>query len=98
MPTKETSPPDYGKSLLDAFATNERINQFLLENIAEPAWRADPPSGKGRTIAEIAAHIHNVRHMWLTVAKGSQIPEKLDRAKVTLPQARRALAKSGEAM
>lgn len=99
MPVTKLSPPDYGNALLDAFATNERINQFLLENLAESAWRADPPGGKGRTIAAIVAHLHNVRHMWLTVsAKGSGIPEKIDRAKVTIPQARRALAKSGEAM
>lgn len=99
MPAKTPAPPDYRTALLDIFATNERINQFLLENIAEPAWRAEPPGGKGRTIAAIVAHIHNVRHMWLTVsAKGSGIPEKIDRAKVTIPQARRALVKSGEAM
>ena len=99
MPTREPMSRDLEESLLRAFATSERINQFVLENLSEAAWRADPPGGKGRTIAEIVAHIHNVRHMWLTVsAKGSEIPEKLDRAKVTIPQARRALAKSGEAM
>src|SRR5262249_42143550 len=96
---KAPAPPDYGESLLTAFATNEQINQFLLENLEEAAWRADPPGGKGRTIAAIAAHIHNVRHMWLTVsAKGTKIPEKVRRDKVTIPQARRALAQSGEAM
>ena len=96
----EKKPPlDSGESLLRAFATNERMNQFLLENLDEAAWRADPPGGKGRTIAAIVAHIHNVRHMWLTVsAKGTKIPDKVDRDKVTVPQARRALAQSGEAM
>ena len=49
MPAKAPSPPDHGKSLLDAFATNERINQFVLENLDEAAWRADPPGGLGRT-------------------------------------------------
>src|SRR5262252_7338494 len=99
MPPEETSGSDYGKSLLVAFATNERINQFLLENIAEAAWRADPPGGKGRTVAAIVAHIHNVRHMWLTVsAKGTRIPGKVDRDKVTVAQARRALGESGAAM
>ena len=99
MLAKTPSPPDYARSLPGAFATNERINQFLLENIAEPAWRAEPPGGKGRTIAAIVAHIHNVRHMWLSVsAKSSEIPEKFDRSNVTLAQARRALAKSAEAM
>jgi hypothetical protein len=32
------------------------------------AWNAEPPGGKGRTIAAIAAHMHNVRHMWLVAA------------------------------
>jgi len=99
MPAKPPSPPNYGKSLKDAFATNERINQFLLETLDPAAWRADPPGGKGRTIAAIAAHIHNVRHMWLSVsAKGTRIPEKVHRDKVTIPQARRALAESAKAM
>lgn len=99
MPPEKTLPPDYGRSLLDAFATNERINQFLLENLDEAAWRADPPGGKGRTIAAIVAHIHNVRHMWLTAsAKGTKIPGKVDRDEVTIAQARRALGESGAAM
>ena len=96
---RKTTPIALDKALVDAFAVNERINQFLLENLDEEAWRAEPPGGKGRTIAAIVAHIHNVRHMWLKVsAKGSEIPEKLDRWTVRLAQARPALAKSGEAM
>ena len=86
-------------TLMDAFATNERINQFLLENLDAAAWRAEPPGGKGRTIAAIAAHIHNVRHMWLAVsAKGTKFPDKVHRDKVTIPQARRALAASAGAV
>ena len=51
------------------------------------AWRAEPPGGKGRTIAEIFAHIHNVRHMWLVVAaKELPIPEKLNRARKSFPE------------
>src|SRR5262245_4107418 len=44
---REPAVPNYGESLLHAFATNERINQFLLENLDEAAWRADPPGGRG---------------------------------------------------
>jgi len=87
------------RAMLEAYAVNERMNQFLLENLPDEAWRAEPPSGKGRPVAAIAAHIHNVRHMWLVVsAKGSKIPEKLDRDKCTRKQAMAALAKSAEAM
>src|ERR1700685_3417881 len=79
-------------ALLNAFDTNNRINQYLIENIAPEAWKAKPPDGKGRTIAAIVAHMHNVRVMWLKVsAKGSEIPAQLDRATVTPAQAVGAL-------
>ena len=51
------------QALLEAYAVNEEMNQMLLAAIDERAWRADPPTGKGRPIAAIFAHIHNVRHM-----------------------------------
>ena len=74
---RKKKPIALDKALVDAFAVNERMNQFLLENLDEDAWRVEPPGGKGRTIAAIFAHIHNVRHMWLSVsAKGAGIPEK----------------------
>ena len=68
-------PFDASRSLLEAFAINDRINQFLLENLPEEAWRADPPTGKGRTVAAIVSHMHNVRVMWLkAAAKGKSNP------------------------
>ena len=74
---------DLKQSLLEAYAVNERLNQYLLENLDDAAWNAEPPGGKGRTIAAMAAHMHNVRHMWLAVAaKGKPLPDKLDRATV----------------
>jgi uncharacterized damage-inducible protein DinB len=92
-------PIDFGAALVDAFATNERINQYLLENLDPSAWSAEAPVGKGRTIRGIVAHLHNVRHMWLVVAdKEIAAPEKLDRASVTLSEARTALAASAEAL
>lgn len=88
---------DLKRSLLEAYAVNERLNQYLLENLDDPAWNAEPPGGKGRTIAGIAAHMHNVRHMWLAVAaKGKPLPDKLDRATVSRKEAMQALAKSAE--
>jgi hypothetical protein len=52
-------------ALLNAFKTNDRINRFLIGHLPDTVWRADPPGGKGRTIAAIVAHMHNVRVMWL---------------------------------
>jgi uncharacterized damage-inducible protein DinB len=88
---------DLRQALLEAYVVNERMNQFLLENLDDRAWRADPPTGAGRPIAAIAAHIHNVRHMWLAVSAkglGIKIPPKLNRDTCTKKQAMVALAKS----
>jgi uncharacterized damage-inducible protein DinB len=87
------------QALLTSFDTNDRINQYLIENLPTEAWRAEPPQGKGRTIAAIVAHLHNVRVMWLkAAAKGSKIPEQLDRASVTPAQATKALEQSRAAL
>ncbi len=87
------------QALLVAFDTNEKINQYLLENLPAEAWRAEPPNGKGRDVAAIVAHMHNVRLMWLkAAAKGSDIPEQLDRGKVTPAQASKALEQSRKAL
>jgi hypothetical protein len=53
-------------ALLNAFDTNNRINQYLIDNLPPAAWNAKPPEGQGRTIGAIVAHMHNVRVMWLT--------------------------------
>jgi uncharacterized damage-inducible protein DinB len=87
------------RALAEAFATSERINQFLLDALERKVWRANPPSGAGRKIAEITAHMHNVRHMWLlATAAGQTLPDKLDRAKCTKKQAQSALKKSAKCM
>ena len=96
---KASAPFFLPAALLDAFKTNDLINQYLLENLPEAAWRAEAPDGKGRTIAAIAAHIHNVRVMWLkAAAKGSRIPEQVDRSSVTPAQAAKALEQSEKAL
>jgi uncharacterized damage-inducible protein DinB len=82
-------------ALLSAFNTNNRINQYLIDNLPPAAWKAGPPGGKGRNIPAIVAHMHNVRVMWLKVAaKGSDIPAQFDRAHVTPTRALRALEQS----
>lgn len=84
-------------ALLESYATNNRITEYLIENLAEEAWRAEPPAGKGRTIGAIVAHIHNVRGMWLKAA-GGEVVEKLDPKTVSRPQAIEALSKSRDAL
>src|SRR5215469_7305189 len=94
----ETYASQLPAALLTAFHTNDRINHYLIENLPTAAWKAKPPGDKGRTIAAIAAHMHNVRVMWLKAAKAEDIPEQLDRATVTPAQAVRGLETSRNAL
>ena|SRR5579885_1673113 len=97
MPKSETE-FSLVEALLHSFNTNERINQYLLENLPPEAWRAEPPGKKGRAVADIVAHVHNVRVMWLKAAKSGDIPEPLERSAVTIPQASKALEQSRKAL
>ena len=97
--SRQKAPIDLGRALIQAFMTNERVNQVLIELIAPQIWRAFPPSSKRRNIATSFAHIHNVRCMRLTMsARGSKVPARLDRSEVTPGQAAKALADSADAM
>ena len=97
MPKAETKPFVLNDALLNAYATNDNITRYLIENLDPKAWRAEPPGGKGRTIAAVVAHIHNVRVMWLKVInKDGPNPEQLDRLTVTPRQALTGLAESGQ--
>lgn len=104
--TKEAraKPPDESYStqlplaLLNALDTNNRISLYLIENLPSAAWKAKLPDGKGRTIAAMVAHMHNVRVMWLKAAKAEEVPEQQDRATVTPAQATRALESSRAAL
>ncbi len=97
--TQQSTPFVLADSLLNAYSTNDKITRYLIENLDDAAWRAEPPGGKGRTIAAVVSHIHNVRVMWLkAAARGSEIPEQLDRHTVTRDQALKALAISHDAI
>jgi len=53
------------------------------------------PGNKGRTIAAIFAHVHNIRRKWLRLsAPHLQLPAPLHLARCTPKQARAALAES----
>ena len=87
--------PDIRKVLLEAYAVNDRMNQLVLEQLDPRAWRAQPPGGRGRTIAAIFTHMHNIRRKWLRLsAPHLKLPAELHRARCTQKQARAALAES----
>jgi uncharacterized damage-inducible protein DinB len=92
-------PVDLGRALVEAYLTNERITQMLLELLDSKVWRKQPPCSKRRNIATTFAHMHNVRCMRLTMSvKDEAVPSKLDRAEITIDEARAGLAESAAAM
>jgi len=97
MAKKAVAPFVLSDALLSAFDINDRINHYLIENLPEPAWRAAPPGSKGRDVAAIVAHMHNVRVMWLKATKGT-IPAQLDKDTVTPAQAGKSLEQSRVAL
>jgi uncharacterized damage-inducible protein DinB len=85
-------------AFIRAYATNNRINVYLVQNLPDEAWHAKPAGGKGRTIASIVTHIHNVRLMWLKAAGAKELPQKLESEALTKQQAVRALEASWRAL
>jgi len=54
-----------GQALVEGYARNERMNQIVLAALDAAAWRAEPPGPRGRTIAAIFSHLHNIRRKWV---------------------------------
>ena len=86
---------DLPQEILQSYALNDRMNQLLLEHLDSRAWRAKSPGHKGRTIAAIFAHVHNIRCKWLRLsAPHLKLPARLDRTRCTQKQTQSALAES----
>lgn len=87
---------DICQALVESYAVNERMTQVVLEHLDPAAWRARLPGSRGRTIAAIVAHVHNIRRKWIRLsAPHLKLPATLDRSRCTQKQARAALAESG---
>ena len=86
---------ELNKVLVESYSVNERMNQIILGHLDPAAWRAKMPGAKGRTIAAIVAHVHNVRRKWLRLsAPHLKLPAPLNRATCTPKQAQAALLES----
>lgn len=55
------------EQLLETWRIHSRINLYILDSIPSEAFAASKPT-KGRSFAEMFAHQHNVRLMWLQTA------------------------------
>src|SRR5881409_994148 len=81
--------------LVESYAVSERMHQIVIEHLDRRAWRAKLPGSKGRTIAAIFSHVHNMRRKWLRLsAPHLKLPAPLDRGRCSQKQARAALAES----
>jgi len=91
------TPPDIRRALVEIFAVNERMNQIVLEHLDPAVWRTKPPGGKGRTIAAIFSHIHNIRRKLARLSAPHQkLPVPLDRIRCSQREAMVALAQSAQ--
>lgn len=83
--------------LLDAWRTNNRVTEFLLEHLPPELWAAKVPSAPRRTVRMIAGHIHNARCMWIKTLgqeHGIAAPRAVNRQKVGPKELIPALARS----
>lgn len=95
MPRPDPPAVNLPQQMAQAFLLNDRMNQLVLEHLDKRAWREKFPSQKGRTIADIFAHVHNVRCKWLRLsAPHLKLPEKLNRRSCNQKQVQTALAES----
>lgn len=60
--------------IVETWSIHDRIHRYLLEAIPDDALAGKQTGGKGRSVGELFAHVHNVRLMWLK----SAAPELLD--------------------
>jgi uncharacterized damage-inducible protein DinB len=89
-------PLDLEHELVDAFRQNGLVNEYLINVLPKALWRTNPPSGRGRTIAAIVAHMQSVRRTFARMGGARPGPPSLDRNGSTPMQAQRALHQSTE--
>ena len=86
--------------LVETWSIHNRINLYLLDAIPDGALAATL-NGKGRSVADQFAHIHNVRLMWLKAAAPDLLEglEKIEaKSDPDRDRLRSALVASGEAV
>ena len=84
-------------SVVSAWRTNNRVTTELIERLPPALWQVAIPGVPQRSIRAIAAHLHNVRCMWVkTLGRehGVAVPARVDHRRVTARQLAAALQKS----
>ena len=88
-----------GRALIAAWRTNNRVTMYLIENLPPAMWSSAVPGVPRRTVRTIAAHIHNVRCMWIKMmgaSHGIAVPRTVDPRRVRAPELLRALSRSSD--
>jgi hypothetical protein len=57
--------PEDIQALIAAWRTCNCVTMYLIENLPPELWPKNVPGAPRRTVRTIAAHIHNVRCMWI---------------------------------
>ena len=92
---------DLADTLVPVWRTTNRITVFLIEHLSPRLWAASVPGAPRRTVRMIAGHMHNARCMWIkTLGKehGIEVPEAVDRRRVSPKQLVQALNRSSRGM
>ena len=87
------------QALIAAWQTNQRVTTYLIENLPRELWSMNIPGSPRRTIRMLAAHIHNVRCMWIKsigAKHGIAVPRTVDGRTVRPSELARALERSSE--
>lgn len=88
------------EQLVDTWQIHNRIMVYVLDAVA-PAALGSRLAGKGRSVGEQFAHLHNVRLMWLRSAAPELLPglTKIEKAEASDKEhLHAALTASGEAI
>ncbi len=92
---------DLADTIVPVWKTTNRITVLLIEHLSPQLLAAVVPGAPRRTVRMIAGHIHNARCMWIkTLGKehGLEVPESVDRRRVTVKQLVPALNRSSRGM
>jgi uncharacterized damage-inducible protein DinB len=89
-------PLEAERELIESFRQSGLVNEYLINVLPAALWRAVPPTGRGRSIAAIVAHMQGVRRTFARMGGARPGPPSLDRQRSTPAQARRALRQSTE--
>jgi uncharacterized damage-inducible protein DinB len=96
--TKESSSePGDEQALLAAWHTSHQVTMYLIKNLPRELWSKNVPGAPRRTVRMIAAHIHNVRCMWIKMIgarHGIVVPQRVDGRSVRPSELSRALVHS----